>query len=96
MAVPNGTQRDLSFGDFMGWIVLAPVLLAVVIPLILGMVGGLTAWLVDHHVLVTGRLLIEIPGTQGAGLDLARLVLLALSVVACSCLIVLAAVRQRR
>lgn len=51
-------------------------------------------WLVDHHVIVAARLdpLLVIPGTGGAGLDLARVfigagVLLAVMVIATSWLV---------
>lgn len=45
--------------------------------LLLGMVKTFRNWLVAHHLLATGRsVLVEIPWMDGAGLDLARLVVL--------------------
>lgn len=92
----NGAD-DMSPGEMLAVLHMAPFMIPVAMALLATQVDAARAWLVDKGVLVAAATdpLLALPGMDGDGLDLRRLILLALAVI-CAIAIASWSMRRRR
>lgn len=105
MSRSSGPQRgghnsgidDMSPGEMMAVLHMAPFLIPVALALLATQVDAARFWLVDKGVLVAAATepMIALPGMAGDGLDLRRVILLALALI-CAVAVASWSVRRRR
>ncbi|MCT1515308.1 hypothetical protein [Dietzia cercidiphylli] len=88
---------DMSPGEMLAVLHMAPFLIPVALGLLVTQVDAARAWLVDKGVLVAAAAepMLALPGLAGDGLDLRRLILLALALI-CAAMVASWSVRRRR